>query len=143
MRPLQKLASCRGDDEFFTPKLYLTVQKTGSRNSKCNPSALLGWLNMPKIRVIPLLTRMAVGLLALAAAAYPLDWAVWRVRVAAGGGMGQATVTHFTVAELKGSKESYYFDGTTQMECSESLFPEAGAGACWWLARHPQVIDRY
>ncbi len=98
---------------------------------------------MAKIRVIPLLTRTAVAVLALVLAAYPLDWAVWRLRVAAGGGMGEATVSHFTVAELKGSKESYYFDGTTQVECSKSLFPEAGSGACWWLARHPQMIERY
>jgi hypothetical protein len=98
---------------------------------------------MPKIRVIPFLMRGAVGLLVVALAAYPLDWAVWRVRVAAGGGMGQATLSHFTVAELKGGKETYYFDGTTQVDCSESLFPEAGGGACWWLVRHPQVIDRY
>jgi hypothetical protein len=52
-------------------------------------------------------------------------------------------VSHFTAAELKGGKETYYFDGTSAVNCSESLFPEAGSGACWWLARHPQVIDRY
>jgi hypothetical protein len=98
---------------------------------------------MAKIRVIPLLTRTAVALLVLVLAAYPLDWAVWRVRVAAGGGMGEATLSHFTAAELKGGKETYYFDGTSQVECSESLFPEAGSGACWWLARHPQMIERY
>lgn len=86
---------------------------------------------------------MVVALFVIAFAAYPLDWVVWRVRVATGGGMGQAQVSHFTVAEMKGDKETYYFDGTSAVDCSVSLFPEAGAGACWWLARHPQIIDRY
>jgi len=98
---------------------------------------------MAKIRLIPLLTRTVLALLAVTLAAYPLDWAVWRLRVAGGGGVGEATVSHFTAAELKGGKETYYFDGTTQVTCSVSLFPEAGGGACWWLARHPQVIERY
>jgi hypothetical protein len=93
--------------------------------------------------VIRIVTRSVAGVLLLALVAYPLDWVVWRLRVAAGGGMGQAQVSHFTVAALKGNKESYYFDGTSAVDCSESLFPEAGSGACWWLARHPQVIDRY
>ncbi len=94
-------------------------------------------------RPIRSMTRTVAGVLVLALVAYPMDWAVWRVRVGAGGGMGQALVSHFTVAELKGGKETYYFDGTSAVDCSESLFPEAGSGACWWLARHPQVIDRY
>jgi hypothetical protein len=83
------------------------------------------------------------AVLLLAVVSYPLDWVVWRLRVAAGGGMGQAQVSHFTAAELKGNKESYYYDGTSTVDCSLSLFPEAGAGACWWVTRHPQVVDRY
>ena len=86
----------------------------------------------------------SVGVLVLLAMlAYPVDWAIWRVRVAAGGGMDKITVDHFVVAELKGNKEDYYPDGTSVVDCSKSLFPEAGSGPCWWLARHREVIERY
>ena len=98
---------------------------------------------MRETRIIRAITRTVAGVLLLALASWPLDWAVWRLRVAAGGGMGQVQVSHFTVAELKANKENYYYDGTGPVDCSLSLFPEAGSGACWWLARHPQVIDRY
>jgi len=94
-------------------------------------------------RVIRVLVRGVMALLVAGLLAYPLDWAVWRIRVAAGGGMGSVDVSHFTVASLKGNKEEYYPDGTTTVDCSKSLFPEAGSGACWWLARHPQVIERF
>jgi len=92
---------------------------------------------------VRMLVRAVVALLVLGLAAYPVDWAVWRLRMAAGHGMGQVQVSRFTVAELKGGKESYYFDGTAMADCSRSLFPEAGSGACWWMARHPEIIERY
>jgi hypothetical protein len=94
-------------------------------------------------KVVRALARGGLALLAVALLAYPADWAVWRLRVAAGGGMGQVKVSRFTVAELKGNKETYYFDGTEMSDCSRSLFPEAGSGACWWVARHPEEIVRY
>ncbi len=43
--------------------------------------------------------------LLIAALLYPLDFAVWRVRVARGGGMGSVKVDLYTVADLKGGKE--------------------------------------
>jgi len=86
-------------------------------------------------------TAMCVGVVVIAS--YPVDWAVWRVRVAMGGGMDSVVVNHYTVAELKGGKEDYYVDGTTAVDCSKSLFPEAGSGACWWVRRHTEVIARY
>jgi hypothetical protein len=36
-----------------------------------------------------MLARSVLALLVIAAVAYPVDWAVWRSRVAAGGGMEQ------------------------------------------------------
>jgi len=93
--------------------------------------------------VLKVLARSLAGLVVLALLAYPLDWAVWRLRVAAGGGMGKVAVDHFVVAELKANKEEYYSDGTVTVDCSRSLFPEAGSGACWWVARHREVFDRY
>jgi hypothetical protein len=93
--------------------------------------------------VIKMLVRGTLYLLLAAVAAYPVDWAIWRVRVAMGGGMGQLQVSQMTAAEMKGGKETYFFDGTSMVDCSKSLLPQAGAGACWWVARHPVVTSRY
>jgi len=82
-------------------------------------------------------------LVLLAAVAYPADWALWRVRVARGGGMGQVEVSLFTVAELKGGKEDYYPNGTIVLGCSESLYPQGGVNPCWWQRRHRELIQRY
>jgi hypothetical protein len=92
---------------------------------------------------VKVLVRGAAAVLLIAALAYPLDWAVWRVRVARGGGMGSVQVDMFTVAELKGGKEDYYPDGTAVVACSKSLYPQGGNGACWWVERHREVIERY
>ncbi len=94
-------------------------------------------------RVIRGMVRGVGWLLLAALAAYPVDWAVWRVRVAMGGGMDTVDVNHYTVAELKANKEDWYIDGTVTVPCSKSLFPEAGSGACWWLRRHAEQITRY
>jgi hypothetical protein len=90
-----------------------------------------------------MLARGVLGLLLLAAVAYPLDWAVWRLRVASGGGMGQVEVDLFTVADLKGGKEDYYPQGTVTVPCSKSLYPQGGNGVCWWVERHREVIQHY
>jgi hypothetical protein len=89
-----------------------------------------------------ILGMAVVGLIAALAVIYLADWAVWRVRVAMGGGMGKVSVSQIQVAPLKGNKEEYYWDGTADVDCSESIFPQAGSGACWWLARHKVVFDR-
>jgi hypothetical protein len=86
--------------------------------------------------------RALLGLLVLTAVVFFGDWAIWRARVAMGGGMGTVTVSREVVAPLKGGREEYYYDGTSQVDCSRSLFPQAGSGACWWLARHKMVFER-
>jgi hypothetical protein len=87
--------------------------------------------------------RGLLAVLLLALVAYPVDWAVWRVRVAGGGGMGTVQVDHFTVAELKGVKEDYYPDGTVVVACSRTLYPQGGNDACWWVERHREVMETY
>lgn len=94
-------------------------------------------------RVIRWLVRGCIAVFGAALLLYPADWAVWRVRVAFGGGMGTVQVSRLTVAELKGNKEEYYPDGTDTVDCTRSIFPQAGDSACWWLRRHPEVIERY
>jgi hypothetical protein len=88
------------------------------------------------------LLRCLVGLVVLVVAVYVGDWAVWRVRLARGGGMGTVTVGRVVVAPLKGGKEEYYPDGSADVACSRSLFPHADGGACWWVARNPVVYER-
>ena len=70
------------------------------------------------------------------------DWAVWRVRVARGGGYGTIPVSRMVVAPLKGNREEYYFDGMTVERCSLSVLPWGGARACWWVERHRAVFER-
>jgi hypothetical protein len=89
-----------------------------------------------------ILAKTVLGLAVAAALLYLGDWAVWRARVAFGGGMGKATVSRLVVAPLKGGKEEYYYDGTSVVACSRSIFPQSGNGACWWLARNPVDFER-
>ena len=86
--------------------------------------------------------KAVVGLVVLLALVYLGDWAVWRVRVARGGGMGKMTVSRVVVAPLKGNREEYYSDGKTDVDCSRSMFPQGGSDACWWVQRHRVVFDR-
>ena len=81
--------------------------------------------------------------LTVALAVYPVDWAVWRIRMAAGSGMGSADVTDTTAATLKGNHFEIYSQQTMTVNCSRSLLPQAGAGACWWLRRHPESVSQY
>lgn len=89
------------------------------------------------------LKRIALTVLVIGLLVYPVDWAIWRLRVALGGGMGTVTVTSLTAATLKGNHFEVYSSDTAPVNCSRSLLPQAGAGACWWLRRHPQQITQY
>lgn len=86
--------------------------------------------------------KALLGLVVTLAVVYLGDMAVWSVRAKMGGGMGKVVVSRFVVAPLKGNKEEYYFDGTAEVDCSRSLFPQAGSGACWWVERHKVVYER-
>jgi hypothetical protein len=94
-------------------------------------------------RVIHLIVRSIQALLAAALLIYPADWLVWKAQTLFGGGMGSVQVSHVTIAQLKGNKEEYYPDGTESVACTRSLFPQGGSSACWWLRRHPEVVQRY
>ena len=86
--------------------------------------------------------RSLLGVLLLVLLTYAGDWAVWRVHVARATGTASVEVTRMVVAPLKGSREEYYMDGTEEMPCSRSLFPQGGNQACWWLERHRVVFER-
>ncbi len=89
-----------------------------------------------------IVARVVLALVVALAVVYLGDLAVWEVRAKMGSGMGRVVVSRFVVAPLKGGKEDYYFDGTVEVDCSRSIFPQAGNGACWWLERHKVTYDR-
>jgi hypothetical protein len=89
-----------------------------------------------------ILSWVVAGLMTASVVLYVGDWTVWRVRVARGGGMGTVTVNSIIVIPLKDNKEEYDWGGTNVVSCSQSIFPQAGSGACWWLARHSNVFER-
>jgi len=82
------------------------------------------------------LTGVAIVLLVLFGMVYAGDWLVWRWRVAKGGGYGVVEVHQFLATSLKGNKTEYDMTGTVQQTCSQSIFPQQGDSACWWLRRH-------
>ena len=94
-------------------------------------------------RIINWIVRSTVALFAIALLIYPADWIVWEAQRLFGGGLGSVEVSHVTVAELKANKEEYYPDGVEEVPCSRSLFPQGGNSACWWLRRHPEILERY
>jgi hypothetical protein len=85
--------------------------------------------------------KVMLYLLAALALVYIGDFAIWRIRVAGGGGIGNVTVGLLQVAQMKGNKEEYFPDGTEVVECSKSLFPQTGAGPCWWVESHRTVFE--
>ncbi len=91
--------------------------------------------------------RLFAGLLLLVVVVYAADWAVWRIRVARGGGMDQMEISRVSVTPLKGQKEEYDFEGKDTMLCTRSMLPPLTASGwgtpCWWLARHRQVLTYY
>ena len=89
-----------------------------------------------------ILGRTVAGLIVALVILYVGDWAVWRLRVAKGGGMGSVVVSSIVVLPLKDNKEEYDWGGTAEVSCSQSIFPQAGSGACWWLRRHNVVFER-
>ena len=89
------------------------------------------------------LHQLGITCLLVVLLAYPADWALWRGRMLFGNGMGSAVITQTTAATLKGNHFEVYSQETTTVNCSRSVLPQAGAGACWWLHRHPQVVTQY
>lgn len=89
-----------------------------------------------------ILGYIAAALLVGTFVMFVVDWSVWRLRVARGGGIGTVQVTWFQVAELKGGKEQFYPDGEGPQNCSQSVFPLGGNKPCWYLEKHPVVFER-
>jgi len=90
-----------------------------------------------------LLGKAALWLVAAALVAYPVDFAIWKIRVARGGGMGSVDTYDMVAAEEKGNKEEFFPTGNSTTPCSISLYPQGGNTPCWYLTRHPDHVVRY
>ena len=89
-----------------------------------------------------IITGVLIELMVALSVLYVGDWAIWRIRVARGGGMGTVSVATIIVTPLKGNKEEYDWAGTMDVVCSRSIFPHGGSGACWWLQIHRTIYER-
>ncbi len=85
------------------------------------------------------LERAVLGVLVAGVLLVAGDWAAWRVR---GSPMGSVRVSRVVVAPLKGHREEYYPDGTTDEVCARSMLPWGGVRACWWVQRQRFVEER-
>ena len=88
------------------------------------------------------LERILVAIVLALPATYAADWLLWHARLAAGRGMGTVHVGQLIISPLKNNKEEYDWAGEVDVDCSRSLFPHAGEGACWWLERQKVVYER-
>lgn len=66
---------------------------------------------------------------------YLIDWAVFRLRLAHGGGYDTIQVDEYLSTALKGNKAEYDYLGSTPVSCARAVFPH-GASPCWWVAHH-------
>ncbi len=88
-----------------------------------------------------ILKKAGLALVLIATVVYLLDWGTWGTRRLQGGGMRTVQVTWFQVAELKGGKEDMYPNGSGPVSCSVSLAPHGGANPCWYVEKHPVVLE--
>jgi hypothetical protein len=80
------------------------------------------------------LLRVIVVLMAGFVVIYIGDWVIFKLR---GSPMSKVTVSQFQTVPLKGTKVEYDYLGTSDVPCSQSLFPQGGQSPCWQLRRNP------
>jgi len=76
---------------------------------------------------------------AIAVSLFGIDYAVFRVRVAANwNAYGSVTVDHYYAVLQKNGKTQFIFDPPGPETCVNTLFPHEGMLPCWYLRRHPE-----
>ena len=92
-------------------------------------------------REIILLTirNFVFGALLLAAAAYAIDYAVLRFRMATNrNATGTVTVRPVYAVPQKNHSTEFLAGDPQNQPCVHSLFPHLGDSPCWYLARHKE-----
>jgi hypothetical protein len=80
----------------------------------------------------------------IAVAIFILDYAVFRIRVAANWNpYGSVTVDHYDAIPQKNGKTQFIFDPPGPQECVHALFPHADSLPCWYLSRYPEQRTNY
>jgi len=80
------------------------------------------------------LIRGILVLVAVVVVAYASDWIAFKLR---GSPMSKVTINQFQTVPLKGTKIEYDYLGSADVPCSQSLFPQGGQSACWFLRTNP------
>ncbi|MGA9668517.1 MAG: hypothetical protein WBQ94_04870 [Terracidiphilus sp.] len=80
------------------------------------------------------LIRVIVVLLVGFVVSWVGDLVIFKLR---GSPTSKVTVNQFQTVPLKGTKVEYDYLGTSDLPCSQSLFPQRGMSACWLLRRNP------
>lgn len=80
-----------------------------------------------------------LSVVAVAALAFGVDYAVFRFRAATTrDAYGSVTVSHYYAILQKNGKTQFIFDPPQAQICVNALFPHQGGLPCWYLRRHPE-----
>lgn len=92
-----------------------------------------------KQRLQRLFLRTILILLAAVALVFVIDFAIFRVRVAANRNpYGSVTVDPYFAVHEKSGKTEFMFQPPQTQTCVHALFPHEGLSPCWYLSRHPE-----
>ena len=80
------------------------------------------------------LLRVALALVALFVMVYLGDLIVFKLH---GSPQSTVTVTRYLTVPLKGNKTEFDYQGTFDVPCSISIFPQGGQTPCWQLRKPP------
>ena len=80
------------------------------------------------------LLRVAAALVALFVVVYLCDLIVFKLR---GSPQAKVTVSRYLTVPLKGNKKEFDYQGTLDVPCSVSIFPQVGQTPCWELRKNP------
>lgn len=80
-----------------------------------------------------------MAVLGMALLAYVVDFAVYRIRVAANRNpYGSVVVTNYYAILQKNGKTQFIFEPPQPENCVNALFPHGGLRPCWYLSRNPE-----
>ena len=94
-----------------------------------------------RVRLRRLFVAAILYMVGAAALAFGLDWAIFRIRVAANwNAYGSVTVDHYYAVAQKNGKTNFIFDPPGPQVCVNAVLPHAGDFPCWYLRRNPEQV---
>jgi hypothetical protein len=102
-----------------------------------DPAALIRHPRTGKEIIGRFILRSIAVLIAAAAVAYVLDYAVLRFRIAKNHTpFNTVTVHPYYAVPQKDQKTQFIMGDPTDQQCVNSLFPHLGDSPCWYLMKH-------